>query len=78
MHKGAFIKFLNITLPVRFSFQPIVVASFLLACISPTNAQVNAELFPSPVSLEIAVNFWIRVYTEVDTSSGFLHDSENL
>ncbi|MAV32204.1 MAG: hypothetical protein CMQ02_02110 [Gammaproteobacteria bacterium] len=78
LHKGAFIKFLNITLLVRFSFQPIVVASFLLACISPTNAQVNAELFPRPVSLEIAVNFWIRVYTEVDTSSGFLHDSENL
>lgn len=47
-------------------------------CIFPINAQTNSELFPRPVSLETAVNFWIRVYTEVDTSSGFLHDSENL
>lgn len=47
-------------------------------CIFPIYAQTNSELFPRPVSLETAVNFWIRVYTEVDTSSGFLHDSENL
>jgi membrane-bound lytic murein transglycosylase D len=28
--------------------------------------------------LEPAVQFWIRVYTEVDTQSGFLHDAEHL
>tara|TARA_Y100000385_G_scaffold72829_1_gene73465 strand:- start:1797 stop:4139 length:2343 start_codon:yes stop_codon:yes gene_type:complete len=56
----------------------LVVLLFLLVCVFPINAQTNSELFPRPVSLEIAVNFWIRVYTEVDTSNGFLHDSENL
>ncbi|MEX2366201.1 MAG: hypothetical protein WD601_06315, partial [Pseudohongiellaceae bacterium] len=34
--------------------------------------------FPVPDNLKPAINFWVRVYTEVDTNSGFLHDSENL
>ena len=34
--------------------------------------------FPRPPELEPAINFWVRVYTEVDTQSGFLHDSQNL
>src|SRR5262249_1306953 len=29
-------------------------------------------------SLEPAVRFWTRVYTEVDTHSGLIHDAENL
>ena len=33
--------------------------------------QVNASLFPRPAELEPAIEFWVRVYTEVDTSSGF-------
>ncbi|MGB6450179.1 MAG: hypothetical protein WBE92_05450, partial [Steroidobacteraceae bacterium] len=36
------------------------------------------ELFPRPAELEPAVHFWIRVYTEIDTDSGFLHDENNL
>ena len=36
------------------------------------------ELLPKPPSLEPAVRFWTRVYTEVDTSQGLLHDAENL
>jgi membrane-bound lytic murein transglycosylase D len=40
--------------------------------------QLDSSLFPRPAELEPAIEFWIRVYTEVDTSSGFLHDSENL
>ena len=40
--------------------------------------QVDASLFPRPAELEPAIEFWVRVYTEIDTSSGFLHDSENL
>lgn len=34
--------------------------------------------FPRPPEIEPAVQFWTRVYTEVDTRSGFLHDSQNL
>lgn len=36
------------------------------------------ELFPRPPEITSAVQFWTRVYTEVDSSSGFLHDSRNL
>jgi membrane-bound lytic murein transglycosylase D len=31
-----------------------------------------------PPELEPAVQFWIRVYSQIDTNSGFLHDDENL
>src|SRR6266478_9774769 len=33
---------------------------------------------PRPPELERDVQFWIRVYTEVDTNAGFLHDQYNL
>ncbi|MDP3517024.1 MAG: LysM peptidoglycan-binding domain-containing protein [Pseudohongiella sp.] len=35
-------------------------------------------LFPRPPEIEPAIKFWTRVYTEVDTDSGFLHDAEDL
>ncbi len=38
----------------------------------------DPALFPRPPELEPAINFWVRVYTEVDTRSGFLHDSQHL
>ena len=34
--------------------------------------------FPVPDNIRPAIAFWIKVYTEADTQSGFLHDSENL
>ena len=33
---------------------------------------------PRPAALEPDVEFWIRVYTQIDTNSGFLHDQYNL
>ena len=33
---------------------------------------------PRPPELERDVQFWIRVYSEIDTNSGFLHDEHNL
>ncbi|MCY4356630.1 MAG: LysM peptidoglycan-binding domain-containing protein [Gammaproteobacteria bacterium] len=44
---------------------------------SVVRAQSGAS-FPRPAELEPAVTFWTRVYTEVDTRSGFLHDSQHL
>ncbi len=41
-------------------------------------AQAQPELFPRPKELEPAVQFWTRVYTEVDTHSGFIHDDLRL
>ena len=34
--------------------------------------------FPVPDNIRPAIEFWIKVYTEADTGSGFLHDAENL
>lgn len=36
------------------------------------------EPFPKPAELNADVEFWKRVYTEVDTSSGLLHDERDL
>ena len=47
-------------------------------CASSYSQAQSSELFPRPPELEPAVQFWTRVYTEVDTRSGFLHDSQNL
>ncbi|MFQ5935445.1 MAG: LysM peptidoglycan-binding domain-containing protein [Acidiferrobacterales bacterium] len=35
-------------------------------------------LFPRPPELEPDVRFWTRVYTEVDTNGGFVHDARHL
>ena len=37
-----------------------------------------AEDLPEPASLEPAIRFWTRVYTEVDSHSGLIHDAESL
>lgn len=34
--------------------------------------------FPVPDTIRPAIEFWIKVYTEADTESGFLHDAEDL
>lgn len=53
------------------------VALMLLLTASFAAAELSASerLFPRPSSLEPAVQFWTRVYTEVDTRSGFIHDN---
>lgn len=59
----------------------LAISAMLLqfALLLPINAFAQgSELFPRPAELEPAINFWVRVYTEVDTQSGFLHDSQHL
>jgi len=52
---------------------------FGLAALLITSAvTAQPELFPRPAGLEPDIQFWRRVYTEIDTSSGFIHDSVNL
>ena len=41
-------------------------------------AHAAPEDFPRPASIEPAVAFWKRVYSEVDTGHGLLHDARNL
>src|SRR5438046_4438782 len=44
--------------------------------LAPALAQDNP--MPRPPLLERDVQFWIRVYTQIDTNAGFLHDQYNL
>ena len=48
-----------------------------LAC-GAVRAEEPAGLFEHPPALERDIRFWIRVYTEVTTDGGLLHDDWNL
>ena len=43
-----------------------------------TSFAARAESIPRPEGIRQDVNFWVRVYTEVTTNEGFLHDERNL
>jgi membrane-bound lytic murein transglycosylase D len=48
----------------------------LLTLATPVAAE--EELMPRPPELERDVRFWTRVYTEIDSNQGFIHDDWNL
>jgi len=48
------------------------------AVVWTVGALAQENLFPRPAELEPAVQFWTRVYTEIDTHSGFIHDDLRL
>jgi membrane-bound lytic murein transglycosylase D len=50
----------------------------VLLCFAFAQAASAEELFPRPPATRSAIEFWTRVYTEVDSNGGFLHDSRNL
>ncbi len=53
---------------------------WLLAVAVGAAGSVGAQTtdLPRPAALEPDIEFWVRVYTEVDTRSGFIHDSQHL
>ena len=56
-----------------------ILAVAALFCAGGAGAAGAAENpFPRPPELERDVQFWIRVYTEVTTNEGLLHDERNL
>jgi len=59
-----------------------VAAAFGLLMLQLTHGAARAEetagLFEHPPALERDIRFWIRVYTEVTTDQGLLHDDWNL
>src|SRR5437867_3435260 len=61
-------------IPVLIMLRWIAVAAALLSL----SSAASAEELPTPASLEPAVQFWTRVYTEVDSHSGLIHDAESL
>ena len=69
---------------LKFTIQPksalcatavwAVFASFLMGMVT----SVIAQELPRPAAIEPDILFWTRVYTEIDTSSGFIHDTRDL
>lgn len=59
----------------RFALLSVVAAT---ATLVSAGARAQDNPFVCPTSLEPAVAFWKRVYTEVGTSGGFIHDDEHL
>ena len=58
----------------------ILLVSTPLLTLFATTAQAqsgSSALLPRPPELEPAIRFWTRVYTEIDTDKGFLHDAED-
>jgi len=49
-----------------------------LCALSATPVLATEGGMPRPAALEPDVQFWIRVYTQIDTNAGFLHDQYNL
>src|SRR5450432_37069 len=59
----------------RSAFFACVGYTLLLGCLSAVAAD---SPMPRPPELEHDVQFWVRVYSQVDTNSGFIHDEQNL
>jgi membrane-bound lytic murein transglycosylase D len=49
-----------------------------LAGLMPMPARAADERIPFPPELQRDVDFWIRIYSEISTSEGFLHDEHDL
>ncbi len=64
----------NIAFLLPRSFHPLVLCLSLFLSM----ATLASEDFPRPAELEPDVDFWIRVYSEIGTNSGFIHDAYNL
>ncbi len=60
----------------RFSVRTAGLAIMVILA-SPAGS-VFAQQLPRPAEIEPDVRFWTRVYTEIDTTAGFVHDDRNL
>ncbi|HEY2590388.1 MAG TPA: lytic transglycosylase domain-containing protein, partial [Steroidobacteraceae bacterium] len=54
----------------------ILFCSLAVPALRPAFAKPDP--FPRPPELERDVQFWVRVYTQIDTNSGYVHDENNL
>ena len=64
---------------MRSAIKQVVQPILLIFLINlPFSVMAASADFPVPDNIRSAINFWIKVYTEVDTQSGFLHDAQNL
>lgn len=63
------------TNPLRLLLVTLIIAA--LAVLSPP-VRADEDSIPFPAELQKDVDFWIRVYTEITTAQGFLHDARDL
>lgn len=63
---------------VRVASRFLALFVLLLSLPLPAAAAADESHFPVPDNIRPAIQFWIKVYTEADTESGFLHDAQNL
>jgi len=63
--------------PARLGFARLLLNGVLLLLVA-TRLVAAEDPMPRPPELERDVQFWIHVYTEVDTNGGFIHDEHNL
>jgi len=64
------------TVQKSYASARLALVALLVAVTLPLLAR--ADSIPRPEGIQSDVNFWIRVYTEVTTNEGFLHDERNL
>lgn len=62
--------------PLKTRARAALLACLAALCAAPLPASEDA--MPRPSALEPDVQFWIRVYTQIDTNAGLLHDQYNL
>ncbi len=60
----------------RIRHVKLLLIGLLMATVSVA-AQAQSS-FPRPPELESDIQFWTRIYTEVDTSGGLIHDARHL
>ncbi|MEY4642701.1 MAG: hypothetical protein RLZZ227_2695 [Pseudomonadota bacterium] len=63
---------------VRFNLTILLALASALSAPFANTAVADDSDFPVPDSIRPAINFWIKVYTEVDTEHGYLHDAATL
>jgi membrane-bound lytic murein transglycosylase D len=56
----------------------LLLLGFLLLLLLPRFVTATETLLPRPPELEPDVQFWIRVYTQVSTNEGLIHDQHRL
>src|SRR5690348_15629990 len=69
---------MNSTWTSRTAFRWLWSLAFAWIVTAGALAADTDSVMPRPPELERDVQFWIRVYSEVDTNGGFLHDQYNL
>src|SRR5579859_327252 len=61
--------------PFRWALMSGILAWLVVAGVWAADSDT---VMPRPPELDRDVRFWVRVYTEVDTNGGFIHDQYNL